>query len=383
MRWATLILGSTLLLRQGAGLAQTPVAKAEMQEMAHATEEMQGGRFADAERILAALVQRDPASSQAWLALGMARLRLGESAPAVQALSRAAELKPGLANTHLFLGIAYSQENKLEAAARALSEEIRLQPGSSEAQMWLGVVELKAGHPELATEPLDRAAALAPNDLNILEYRGQAHSEVAHESYAAMARIDPDSWHVHKVQGQLYAMQNQHAEAIAEFKKALQGTPNNSDLYDELGTEYRKNGDTQPALEAFRHELELSPGNPIAMYNLASLEIERDQAAEGVPLLERVIGNYAGAPSAYYYLGRGEDALDREPEAESALEQALKLHPDVALQTQIQFELSRVYRKLGKTEESKAAIRELTRLKALNNGDAGGLNGSGQATAKN
>ena len=379
MRRNTSMLGALLLLGQGLCSAQATGA------MAAATQAMQSGRYEEAARLYQGLVQKDPGNAQVWMSLGMAQLRLGAADQAVEALSRTTDLKPDLANAHMFLGIAYSQENKLAAAAEALQQEIRLQPDSAEAQMWLGVVELKAGHPELATEPLDHAAALAPKDLSILEYRGQAHSDVAHDSYAAMARIDPDSWHVHKVQGHLYAMQNQHAEAIAELQKALKGAPNNSDLYDELGTEYRKNGDTQLALEAFRQELALSPGNPIAMYNLASLEIDREQPTEGVALLEKVIGSYAGAPSAYYYLGRGEDEQGHEAKAADALEQALKLHPDLQLQTQIQFELSRVYRKLGKTEESRAAIKELTRLKASMNANSGMLSGPADApvTAKN
>ena len=81
--------------------------------------------------------------------------------------------------------------------------------------------ELQDGHPEKATEPLDRAAELAPNDLNILEYRGKAHSDVAFASYARMAIIDPNSWHVHRVQGQMYSQQSQHKEAIAEFLEAI------------------------------------------------------------------------------------------------------------------------------------------------------------------
>ena len=76
---------------------------------------------------------------------------------------------------------------------------------SPKAWMWQGVVELQDGHPEKATEPFDRAAELAPNDLNILEYRGKAHSQVAFASYARMAVIDPTSWHVHRVQGQMYS----------------------------------------------------------------------------------------------------------------------------------------------------------------------------------
>ena len=234
------------------------------------------------------------------------------------------------------------------------------------ANMWLGVVEMEDGHPERATGPLDRAAELAPDDLNILEYRGKAHSDVAFASYAHMAAIDPNSWHVHKVQGQMYAQGNQHKEAINEFLEAIKLVPNNSDLYEELGNEYRKSSSLDLAQQAFHKELELSPNNPVAMYNLAKIDIETNHVEEGLKLLRKVVANYDNVPATYFYLGLGEFDSGHPDEAVVALEKALSMHPEPDLAPRVEYELSRVYRKLGRTEDSSRAIREYARLKALN-----------------
>lgn len=369
MRLLNVLLIASSLLCISAGMAQTGTEPSPLpaeEALRKGTEAIRSGKFDDAEKWFQAAVKASPDNADALMELGVAELRLGKPEVASdllrQAIARSAELQ----GANLFLGIAYAQMHRLEEAATALRREIEMNPKNAQAQMWLGVVELQAGHPEKATEPLDRAAELAPNDLNILEYRGQAHSDVAFASYARMATIDPNSWHVHKVQGQMYSQQNQHKEAIAEFLEAIKTMPNNSDLYEELATEYRKSSSLDLAQQAYTKELELSPNNPIAMYNLAKIDIETNHTEDGLQLLRKVVANYANVPATYFYLGLGEFESGKPAEAVVALEKARAMHPEAELAPRIEYELSRVYRKLGRIEESNRAIHEYTRLKAQN-----------------
>lgn len=352
-----------------AALAQAPGGSAldpASQALEKGTEAIRSGRYDEAEKWFRQAVQAAPDNPTARMELGVAELRLGKSGEAVEQLRKATELSPEIHGASLFLGIAYAQMHRVEESAAALKRETEVDPSNAQAYMWLGVVELQDGHPEKATAPLDRAAELAPNDLNILEYRGKAHSDVAFASYARMAVIDPNSWHVHKVQGQMYAQQKQPKEAIAEFQEAIKQAPNNSDLYEELGNEYRKAASLDLAQQAFRKELELSPNNPIAMFNLAQMDIETDHTEEGLQLLRKVEANYVNSPATYFYLGLGEFTGGDLNHALSDLEKARSMHPEPELAPRVEYELSRVYRKLGRKEDSDRAIQEFTRLKAKN-----------------
>jgi Flp pilus assembly protein TadD len=330
------------------------------------TDAIRAGRIEEAEKWFQAAVQASPDNPAALMELGVAQLRLGRPGDAAANLRKAVELNPQMLGVNLFLGIAYGQMHRVEDAVAALRRETELDPRNAQAWMWQGVTELQDGHPEKATEPFDRAAELAPNDLNILEYRGKAHSEVAFASYARMAVIDPTSWHVHRVQGQMYAQQNQHKEAIAEFLEAIKLMPNNSDLYEELGSEYRKSSALDLAQQAYAKELELSPNNPIAMYNLAKIDIETNRGSEGLELLRKVTGNYANVPATYFYLGLGEFDAGNTNDALAALEKARAMNPEPELAPRIEYELSRVYRKLGRSEDANHAIHEYTRMKEQN-----------------
>jgi len=330
------------------------------------SEAMQSGNFADAEKWFKAAVAANPEDPSASMQLGVVELRMGKPDEAIHALNETIRRVPQQPGPHLFLGIAYVQMHRLDEAASTLKQEIELDPKNAQAQMWLGVVEMQAGHPELATGPLDRAAELSPNDLNILEYRGKAHSDVAYASYARMATIDPNSWHVHKVQAQMYAEQKLRKEAIAEYLEAIKIVPNNSDLYEELGNEYRQDGSLELAQQAFRKELELSPNNPVAMYNLAKIDIETNDPEGGLKLLDKVIANYKNVSATYFYLGLGLFETGKAALAVDALEKARTMHPEADLAARIEYELSRAYRKLGRLDDSSKAIHEYTRLKALN-----------------
>ena len=164
----------------------------------------------------------------------------------------------------------------------------------------------------------------------------------------------------------MYSQQNQHKEAIAEFLEAIKLMPNNSDLYEELGSEYRKSSALDLAQQAYSKELELSPNNPIAMYNLAKIDIETNRGAEGLELLRKVTANYANVPATYFYLGLGEFDAGNTREALAALEKARGMNPEPELAPRVEYELSRVYRKLGRTEDANRAIHEYTRMKEQN-----------------
>jgi tetratricopeptide (TPR) repeat protein len=189
---------------------------------------------------------------------------------------------------------------------------------------------------------------------------------VAFDSYARMATIDPHSWHVHKVEAEFYGHEKQYKLAIAEYLEAIKTAPGNSDLYEELGDTYRQAANIDLAQQAYSKELQLSPNNPIAMYNLGQIEIETGNAEKGLQLLRTVTANYRNSPTTYFYLGLGEFETGDAAAGAAAMEKALGMHPDENLTPRIEYELSRIYRKLGRIADSEQAIHEYTRIRAMN-----------------
>ena len=343
-------------------LAQDAAVKDAFRQGAQA---MHQGRTAEAETSFRRAVKLAPAMPDAHLDLGLVLGRQGKLDEAIAQLREALKLDNTLPSGHMFLGIFLYQENHPEQASRELQAELSAQPDNVEALTWLGTLDLAQDRPERAIVPLDHAAALAPNDLNVLELRARSHSLVAKDTYARMAKLDPGSWHVHHVQAQLDADQGKHTDAIAEYQAAIQLQPDDPDLYEEMGDEYRANSQLEAAEAAYRKGLALGPANPTALYNLGSAEVERGQSAEGVPMLERALASYPGSPLAEYYLGRGLNDLGRDQEAVAWLKKAAAAGANTELTKRTYYELTRVYRKLHQTIEAKSALAEFNRLRVL------------------
>lgn len=348
-------------------LAQSPQAQANgkvMQLMQQGAGAMHQGNAAEAERYFTQATVEAPQLADAFLGLGLAQLRAGKPDAAEQSLAKAIGLNPKLNGAHMFLGIAKYQMNEVESASDDLREEIKLQPKNVEALTWLGIIELGAGHPDRAAAPLDQAASLTPNDPNILYLRGRAHTLIAQDSYQSLYRLDPDSWRVHHALAESYSASGQPEKAIAELLKAVDKQPSNPDLYESLGDEYQKVSRFDDAIKAYEQEVKLSPHNGIALYNLGKIQVERGDPQTGVPLLEQAVNAHASPAPAYFYLGLGLSKLGKNQEAAEWMEKALRNNPSDFIKQSGYYELTRVYQKLNRKQDSQRALDELKKLKA-------------------
>jgi len=346
--------------------AQTSPASPDsgvLQLMQNGAAAMHQGKTKDAEGLFRQATKAAPELPDAYLGLGMSELREGKIDDAENALSRALQLDPKLPGAHMFLGIAQYQMHNLDAATDSLKQELVVQPDNVEVLTWLGIVEIGAGHPDEAVGPLDRAAALNPKDPNVLDYRGRAHSLLAQESYRALTALDPDSWRVHRALGEVYSESRDWGNALAQFQKAIEKQPGNSDLYEALGDTYQRLSRFDDASQAYQAELKLSPRNPIALYNLGKIQVQNGDPRRGVPLLRQAAEVHAPSAAIYFYLGWGLADTGHPEEAETWLVKSLGQGPSSFMRQSAYFQLIHVYKMMNRAEDARKAADELKRLK--------------------
>lgn len=322
---------------------------------------MQKGDLVTAEASFQQATQLAPDFAPAFLDLGLTELREGKLLEATASIRKSLQLDPHAPNSHLFLGIAEYQSSHPEEAENNLQQAIEEDPHNVQALMWLGIVELNTEHPEKAVDPLDRASALAPKDEAILDYCVQAHMAVAKQDYSQLYKLDPVSWRLHRLNAVIDAQAVEHKQAANEYQMAINLAPNQPDLYEGLGWEYRALDQNGQAVDAFKKELALTPGNPTAMYNLGSAEVENGQTQEAVPVLEQVVKVYNIPTQADYYLGRALAAEGRYDDAAREFQRATSLTGE--MQQRSWYELAQTYRHMGKTAEARAAIEAYQKLK--------------------
>ena len=355
-------LAAASFAQDGAAPSTTPVQQL-MESGIRAVQQNDPGK---AEQFFREALAASPDLPEAYLGLGMATLRQGKPENAEVALAHAIQLNENLRGAHMFLGIAQYQANDLPAAVDSLQAEIKIQPQNVEALTWLGIVELAAGHPELATNPLDQAAALSPKNPEILDYRGRAHTQVAQQNFQQLYALDPNSWHVHRALAETLSDAHQPDQAVTEYKAAIDGQPNNPDLYEALGNEYQRLSRFPDAIEAYQSELKLNPRSAIALFELGKLKVESPHPADGIPLLRQALEAHVPAAPAYYYLGKALSDTDDYKGAAEALETCLAGKPAGQMEMNAWYALVHVYTKLNRASDSQHALEEFKKLKAAN-----------------
>lgn len=356
-RATTLALSALVLLLLGSGCvaaAQSGTASQLPDLFRQGAEDIRSGDLAGAETAFRKATQVAPGVAPAWLDLGLAQLREGKLPEAIANIKTSLRIDPASPGAHLFLGIAEYQSSHADDAIADLKLAIQDDPKNEQAYAWLGIVELNVGHPEEAVGPLDHASKLDPKDENVIDYRVQAHMAVAKQSYAELYQIDPTSWRLHQLSAVIDAQADDHQHAIDEYLLAIKQAPTQPDLYESLGWEYRALNENDLAVQAFQHQLKLAPENPIALYNLASAEVESGQSAAAIPLLEHVVSVYGKPTEADYYLGRAFAAQGKYDRAAPEFLRATQL--DGQVQLRAWYELSQADRHLGKTQDARAAV---------------------------
>jgi tetratricopeptide (TPR) repeat protein len=342
------------------GIAQNDDAKTWFEQ---GNEAIRKGNATEAVRDFQEFLRLRPGSAEGYFNLGLALQSASQLQESLTALGKAASLQPGLHGLRLFTGIVNYKLNHLSAAHDDLVSETRLEPRNAAGWMWLGVVDLAQNNADAAAAVLDKAALLDPANQDILYHRARAHLLISKASYAAMFKINPDSWRVHEVLGQADAEAFRTDDAISEFRLALRTAPHEPGLNEELGDACWTAGNLQEADDAYSEEIKIDSANAIALYKLGSLRVTRDDAAGGVPLLEQALALDPTIGDAHYYLGKGNAALGKDDVAIEHFRLATNPQGTEELRIMSWYQLATLYRNLHRTQEAGEALAAFRKMK--------------------
>ena len=312
----------------------------------------------EAVEVFTRLTRQSPRFAEAYLNLGLAYTQQGRSQQAIVALQKGIALKATMRGAHLFLAIAQYKTGQFAAAAEAAEKETGLNPKDAQAWMWQGIIQLALGKDAASVEDLNRAASLQPKDVDIMYHQGRAALALSRQSYEAMFKLDPHSWHVAQVLAEAAVEQGNDADAITQFQAAIASAPPQSGLYEALGSAYWRTGKYAEAAQAYEQAVALDPDDIVSVYKLGCLRVDRGDAAGGKPLLERVAVADPSLTMTSYYLGRAEIQLGNDQAAIADLEQTIARHLDDDTEKQAYFQLSRAYRRTHNQAASEQAQQQ-------------------------
>lgn len=325
------------------------------------------GRYADAEKAYTKLRELDSGVAEVHVKLGLIYFQQGKFAQAVPALRQALKLKPALPNADVLLAMSLSELGRYSEALPGLEKGFRR--SADPALKRLAGLQLQRAYTGLqkdnkAVEIALELNRLYPDDPEILYHGSRLYANFAYLMLRKLSEVAPTSVWRRQAAGETFESQGQHELAVREYRAVLALDPSRAGVHFRLGRTLlaRSQPDTQvEALKEFEQELQLDPTNGNAAYEAAEIYRRSAQLDSAAKFFEMALKSDVDFEEAQIGLGRVLITQGKPDLALPHLQKAISLNPGNEVS---QYQLSQVYKALGRTVEQQKALNEFQRLRA-------------------
>jgi serine/threonine-protein kinase len=310
--------------------------------MAEGDSLVQEGKLEDAVAKYQEALLTDPNSDIGRTQLGITYYLMPElDELAQQELEKAVEINPNNVRALAFLCVVrsdltqsnYSKDFSL--AEHVCNRALELDPQNAQAHAFLGEVRAAQDRNDEGLAEATRGVELAPNDFYVLTSMGYVRalrgewSEAA-SSYQAAIDLQPNIGFMHLLLAEALRETQQYDEALASARKALdleQGYE--ARAHTNMGHTLWDKGDSDAAIGEFSQAVGLDDADDFAHWGWGAVLYDEKEDYQGaLPHLERAAALAPNNAGYQAWLGGCYYALERYPEARTALERSLQLDPE-------------------------------------------------------
>ena len=266
---------------------------------------LQADRPEVAEDTIRKAIMVNPKNGEFHLNLGIALNAQGKQEESFTAIEKAVQLAPGNLEARYSLGVALLGQQRWEEAVQHFQRVVKKAPKHADALMNLAIAQLKSGAGEDSLKTFVKLRKLVPDQPGVLINHANALTETgryreALETYDKVLQLVPDHPEALARRGssRLKAMagvpsmdvdaDSQRKLALADLERALELAPRSIEVLNGLGRAHQSSGSHREAETYFRKALELKPGEPELVVNLATCLGKLDRDAEALDLLGSV-----------------------------------------------------------------------------------------------
>lgn len=347
---------------------------------------VQQGRLADAERLLTAVVARQPRHGRAALQLGLVQLTVGKPQAALQSLARAQALEPASVAPHVATAAVSLQVGNATAALAASSAAVKANAADPLAAL-VGLLAtpgpwppskpgslrfVAAGlHPDLETEPLadsvrqelasagGRARVAVVHVLSdLLDPRAALHWLAGEPGPAVRPLLELAAMRAEMAAGAVQAAEaRQEALARGSAARGMVGPAVQAAVL------ASRRNDRDGARAAIERALGLAPESPRVHMLAGDLQLVLGQPARAIPAYRFALGHWPKDPRLLnqlaYALAQAGTPAERE-EALRLAETGLAQQPHYLLRAALLDTRADLLFRLGRKPEALQAYRELS-----------------------
>jgi tetratricopeptide (TPR) repeat protein len=363
-RCSALVAVLTVSLPSAPHCQQTPPASTQGGSvLGQAKQAEQKHDFMAAARLYQGYLKLYPNEAEILQRLGLNYYLSSHFDQAIPPFQKAVRINPSLWGSHLFLGISYYRTGRFDKAAESLRKALALNPNLPEANFWYGATLLAMDEPELAIPYLRRASQSSRLKLESESTLTEAYQKAADRYEQRIVKLYPESSRAHELLAESLQSQGHANAALLEYKRALEAKPDLKGAHRARGELYWQRRDFEMARREFEAELRLNPADDRANLRLGEYWLAKGKAGPAVQYLRAALQNHTSqAAEAWHFLGVAELAEHHLPEAEAALQNAVKADPEIPSNYQL---LMQDYQRMGRPHEAQVQKDLFEKFSAL------------------
>jgi tetratricopeptide (TPR) repeat protein len=217
---------------------------------------------------------------------------------------------------------------------------------------------------------LARLRVLYPDDADVLYQCARLHMKAWNDTLYEMFRKAPNSYRVNQISAEIFEIQNRYAEAIAEYRKAIEKNPSALNLHFRLGRalllESHSPDNLALARREFEAELALNPSDAVAEYETGQVLLVGQDPRDAAKHFERAVAIAPNFAEAMQALAKTRLEAKQYSEAIVLLENVVRLQP---ANESAHYSLMLAYRNAGRAADAAREQGELDKLQKSPQGE--------------
>lgn len=301
----------------------------------------------------------DPEIEKRWGILEQTELKFDES---IAHFRRVLAHDRHYPQVNFFMGVSYFGKRDFSAAVRNFQQELATATPHPRCRYYLALALQSSGRMDDAIAQLDQAVAENPKDADAYYELARMHTNASLQAIERLKELDPDSFQLHALMGEIYSNEKQYGDAIREYKAALAKRPDAPGIHFSIGVAYWVEHDRERAEPEFLEAFKENPDNPLTNLYLGDIAVHKQEFVEACRYLRVAKKGQPNMPQVHLLLGECYRGQKDSENARSELLAAIHADPTAA---EPHYLLAQVYRDLHNPEASAQELALFDRLSKL------------------
>ena len=330
-------------------------------------------RYPPANLLTTFLLLVTSAFAQDPVAKGIEEFHQGKYAAAKSTLEQALKHKPGDSHARTFLALSRAATGGCDIASNDLYDAFTNKQNPDLRRLaGLALVQCHLAHDRMdAALPVVLALQREfPADADVLYQAARLHMKAWNDVVFQMFQKTPASYRVNQVSAEIFEIQGRYADAITEYRKAIEKNPSAINLHFRLGRALILQSHSPAALSAARREfgaeLQLNPNDAVAEYEIGQILLSENKPHEAAPRFEHSLALSPDFGEALLAVAKIRADAKRYDEAIPLLERAVRLQP---ANESAHYNLMLAYRNAGRAADAEREKAEVEKFKRPPSGE--------------